>query len=81
MRKELVLRVFLNIKGTFYNSSWDVICKALNSFKIEESIERWIHNMLRTRTVMANCEGTTIEPTGAVRRRSTFHITVDTGGG
>ena len=59
-RKRSVLSVFLDIEGAFDNTSLDAISRALDSFKVEDSIRRWIRNMLRTRAVMASWEGTTI---------------------
>ncbi|XP_074112183.1 uncharacterized protein LOC141535918 [Cotesia typhae] len=50
-RKQAVLGVFIDIEEAFDNTPFESIRNAVEDFKIEDSITRWIHNMLRLRTV------------------------------
>ncbi|XP_074111456.1 uncharacterized protein LOC141535431 [Cotesia typhae] len=50
-RKQAVLGEFIDIEKAFDNTPLESIRNAVENFKIEDSITRWIHNMLRLRTV------------------------------
>ena len=55
--QEIALGVFLDIEGTFYNTSYDSMCSAFTKHGVHQTIVRWIRATLEGRLATATFGG------------------------